>query len=300
MKKITILLLIIPLLFISCSKDAEDLPPDIVLEGVTVGVNGGEVTSEDGIVKLIIPSGALNSDTQINIEKVNVSSPVSQGVTSIGDTYKFSPSGLVFNSPIEVKLNYSSLMLPNGLESIAGVHWDNNNEYEIVGIDEYNNSEITFKISSFSYFSLSDFYDRIFESYGDKQWRNFRWKWVIPEIKWYVDDNIPNSILTNENIEYALNLWERETSSFIFETQVNTADEANIIFKEFYSSEEVIKSKTFLCDWNFLALNIDTIGAMCPNMLINPLFTNLEVDDSFDIFIASDIFPWSPSNKFSS
>ena len=93
--------------FISCSGGDDDIThqeqnpssPNIK----TIGPNGGTVTSKDGNVKIIIPSGALSSNTKIEIEKSSSPSPVnSDKAVPRGIVYKLSPVGTNFDTPVTI------------------------------------------------------------------------------------------------------------------------------------------------------------------------------------------------------
>ncbi len=66
--------------------------------------NGGQIALQN--MKLIIPVGALDQETEITASIVNVTSAAVDGALTIGKGVKFSPEGLQFLKPIEVEFCY--------------------------------------------------------------------------------------------------------------------------------------------------------------------------------------------------
>lgn len=72
--------------------------------GVLIGPQGGEVTSFDGKVKVVIPSGALSESKQIKVLTVNkdtLQGAVPTG-TSLLSIVECKPYGLVFSKPVSI------------------------------------------------------------------------------------------------------------------------------------------------------------------------------------------------------
>lgn len=70
-----------------------------VVGSAVVGVDGGLVSSTDGVITLEIPAGALANDTQITIRSM------AEGMTgSALPAYEFEPDGLTFNIPAHLRL----------------------------------------------------------------------------------------------------------------------------------------------------------------------------------------------------
>lgn len=79
-------------------------PPQ--LPNLITAATGGAVTSSDGGATVIIPPGALQQDTVINVELS------AQG--SVMNTYHLMPDGLKFNVPVFLLVNYKESGLPKG------------------------------------------------------------------------------------------------------------------------------------------------------------------------------------------
>lgn len=83
-------------------------------DGAMIGMAGGEVISNDGKVKIIIPAGALNEPTGISVSAVNKedlqgSEPTG---TSLLSVVKCEPQGLVFNTPVSIIYTLSQAEVP--------------------------------------------------------------------------------------------------------------------------------------------------------------------------------------------
>jgi len=72
--------------------------------GQLIGPEGGQVNSPDGMVKVIIPQGALNESTRIRI--LNISRETLQDATpgnkALLSAVECKPYGLIFNKPVEI------------------------------------------------------------------------------------------------------------------------------------------------------------------------------------------------------
>lgn len=68
----------------------------------TIGSAGGGVMSADGEVELIIPSGALATNTDITIQPITNNIP-----TGRGKAYRFTPDGQQFSKDITIKFHYT-------------------------------------------------------------------------------------------------------------------------------------------------------------------------------------------------
>jgi len=92
-------------------------PPPPVAARI-VGPQGGEVASADGAVRLVIPSGALSTETEISIRPLDVSPESIRGGVA-GTAYEFRPDGLTFARPAQLIIRYSPSRLPVGTPESA-------------------------------------------------------------------------------------------------------------------------------------------------------------------------------------
>ncbi len=112
MKKALLVAAMAGLLMTSCKKD-HDLPAPENNETVTavgtptgpavhkqIGAAGGEIVSSDGTLRLIIPAGALTTETDIAIQ------PITNELGGLGSAYRLTPHGQTFNSPITIEFTY--------------------------------------------------------------------------------------------------------------------------------------------------------------------------------------------------
>lgn len=80
-----------------------------------VGTGGGAVATTDGS-KVMIPGGALSSDTVITV--VPEDSPaVPSTATTVGTAYNFGPEGTTFTKPVLITLAFSPEKLPAGMSA---------------------------------------------------------------------------------------------------------------------------------------------------------------------------------------
>ncbi|GAO44214.1 hypothetical protein [Flavihumibacter petaseus] len=115
MKKNRILLLLLVALG-ACSKHHPETPPDGAVtqplpapagqpigesEIFFIGTDGGIIESEDGIVKIDIPAGALDAETEISIQPLH--NTASHG---IGQAYRLTPHGNIFRKKVTLTFNY--------------------------------------------------------------------------------------------------------------------------------------------------------------------------------------------------
>lgn len=115
MKKYRALLMIIlaMVMLSGCSKNgpgAKDLEPTATAVGTNNGVavtqnmgsTGGTIKSDDGEMELVIPAGALTSNTEITIQPITNTAPNGRR-----KAYRCTPDGLQFAKDIEVKFHYT-------------------------------------------------------------------------------------------------------------------------------------------------------------------------------------------------
>jgi hypothetical protein len=101
--------------FLGCSgnSDGPTNPHPVINDTLTIGVDGGTLTTASGRVSLIFPKGALLQDTLITIQTTSIY-PVDSGNIR-GTFYKFLPEGLNFMRPVIVTVKYDSTSIPNSV-----------------------------------------------------------------------------------------------------------------------------------------------------------------------------------------
>lgn len=115
-----------------------------------VGENGGEINASDKI-KLNIPQGALNKDT--NIEITYNPNTIDKSLNSLGEI-EFGPSGTKFDKPVEVKMKLNKETLNNELSVF---YYDkSNNKWEYVSEGNIKDGYVTFNINHFSKYQVVD------------------------------------------------------------------------------------------------------------------------------------------------
>ena len=82
----------------------------------SIGAAGGELTSEDGVITVIIPAGAVNTAKQFSIQPIS-----NQLLAGVGNAYRLLPHGEQFNVPVKVVFNYKEQDLANTLPEFLDV-----------------------------------------------------------------------------------------------------------------------------------------------------------------------------------
>ena len=82
--------------------------------GELIGSEGGEVVSQDGKVKVVIPPGALNSPAWIGISKINKDTlqEAAPNGRMLLSAVECKPYGLVFNKPVEIIYSLDQAEIP--------------------------------------------------------------------------------------------------------------------------------------------------------------------------------------------
>lgn len=82
----------------------------------TIGPEGGNLTSADGAVKLILPAGALTKATTISIQSITNHAP-----NGLGLAYRFLPEGTQFAKPATLTFQYDQTIVANTDPRVFGV-----------------------------------------------------------------------------------------------------------------------------------------------------------------------------------
>ena len=90
----------------------------------TFDASGGELSSSDGQLTLMLPEGALDGNTQISIKQISPDDlPDAFDDLGITQAYELGPSGLQFNSPITLRFPFSDDELdPANLQGLIGAN----------------------------------------------------------------------------------------------------------------------------------------------------------------------------------
>lgn len=81
----------------------------------TIGAAGGTVTGPNG-AKVVIPAGALTTDTTINIAQITTSTAaLPAGFSVSGQTFAFTPHGTTFAVPVTMTLPFNPALVPAGI-----------------------------------------------------------------------------------------------------------------------------------------------------------------------------------------
>ena len=117
-----------------------------------IGKNGGTLVSSDNKMTLIIPAGALSSETLISIQP-----STNFAKESMGKAYQLEPSGIKFQKPAQLIFTYSEKELDGQSPELMGVGWQNDKGVwkglRKINLDK-NSKTITADINHFSGFVL--------------------------------------------------------------------------------------------------------------------------------------------------
>ncbi len=135
-KKFYYVLLLCSLFSNACKKSAVSNPADpqanplITLAGSTAGnlvtaritaAAGGDISSEDGLVSIHIPAGALTADTTIGIQPVTNTAGVGNAVN-----YRLTPHNITFNVPVTIRFKYTASELTGTSEELLRAGYQTN------------------------------------------------------------------------------------------------------------------------------------------------------------------------------
>lgn len=113
-KNVVLIILIVAITFGACSKGGGggggNIEPTVTPVGTndgtavtkSIGSAGGSITSDDGELEIIIPSGALSANTDITIQPITNDIPSGRG-----KAYRCTPDGQQFAKDITLKFHYT-------------------------------------------------------------------------------------------------------------------------------------------------------------------------------------------------
>jgi hypothetical protein len=117
LKQITVFFFL-SFMMISCDKSSTPEPqgnnpvitsvgtPSGELNSTSIGASGGTISSTDGNLTVIIPTGALTSAAEISIQPISNEAPL-----GLGSGYRLEPEGKIFNKPVQLVFHYTEQLL---------------------------------------------------------------------------------------------------------------------------------------------------------------------------------------------
>ena len=96
----------------------------------TIGTSGGSITTPSGAVTLNVPSGALSSQTSINISISTQETPPG----NLAGVYDFTPNGQTFSAAVTISLKYDPDSIPEGVNpsDLRLAYLSDNGGWEII------------------------------------------------------------------------------------------------------------------------------------------------------------------------
>ena len=118
--------------------------------GTVVGAAGGTVAGPNG-AKVVIPAGALATDTTILIEQTSAGSPPLPGGFSVsGQMFAFTPHGTTFAVPVTLTLPFDPASVPAGSTPTL-LKTNAQNRFEQVAGATFGADSVTAQVTSFSF-----------------------------------------------------------------------------------------------------------------------------------------------------
>ena len=127
----------------ACSDDPGSPEPAGPVESTMIDESGGEATSDDGMVTIEIPEGAVDQETEITIQRQT--SPDRDDLYT--NLYEFGPSGIEFNESVFVEMDYTE---EPGDEQLSLARVDSDGEREFVPGPVFPENSLTGSVYSFS------------------------------------------------------------------------------------------------------------------------------------------------------
>jgi hypothetical protein len=263
----------------ACQK--EDPVISMAPKDVTViGPEGGTVLSSDGLLKLEVPPNSTTNKVSIKIIEGSIATPTFKNANKIGKTYVIEPSGTRFSKPINIEVNYKNYLSQIGkTENLSALHFGTGDDKFIETLSIENNTEdnvLNFTIDHFSALAFDH------KNY-DEGWAVHDFFWTIPVLKWYLETPVDYSYLNETNIQFALDLWDKETDSFRFERTYDKA-QANIRFEEVYVFDGLYD------DINYYFTEKTRVGSTSFDFSTWVIERKLEADNYAKIKLASNEF----------
>ncbi len=149
MKNIKFILIAAILAIVMAGCKSSTTSPSTTPGGSGIGPSGGTVTSSDGKVTVVIPSGALSSTQTIAIVPNTDSNTCPQ---ALGAGYSLTPNGLTFSTPAMLTLHYDSTVYGANAEFIGVAYQDDKGNWNGVtgGSVDTIHRAVTVPISHFS------------------------------------------------------------------------------------------------------------------------------------------------------
>ncbi len=93
-------------------------------DSATIGASGGTLSVDGGRIEIIVPSGALSSDTEITARQIT-----NMAFGGIGAAYRFGPAGTTFAKPITLKFSASAGDMANSNIGTLGIAFQDSDGY---------------------------------------------------------------------------------------------------------------------------------------------------------------------------
>ncbi|MGN7722203.1 hypothetical protein [Chitinophaga sp. 22620] len=125
---------LIGLSLLACKKDNKQDKPQLPGGKVTeagipdgtpkaqkvIGAAGGDISSNDGKIKITIPAGALSGNQTVSIERISNTNPL-----GTGKGYRLEPHNVTFSKPVSITFNYSDEDLRGTVPEALGIAYRN-------------------------------------------------------------------------------------------------------------------------------------------------------------------------------
>jgi hypothetical protein len=95
---------------------------------LTIGPDGGELASADGILRVVIPAGALTAPTLLSVTPITNEAP-----GGLAGAYRLGPEGQAFDSPVEVVFTFADEdLVGSTLDALGVAYQDEANQWHFL------------------------------------------------------------------------------------------------------------------------------------------------------------------------
>lgn len=98
--------------------------PDGQAATASIGPAGGSLPSADGRLTVIVPPGAVTSNTTFSVQPITNQAP-----GGIGDGYRLGPNGQTFSTPVQLRFQYTDDDLAGTVPDVLGIAYQDAQGY---------------------------------------------------------------------------------------------------------------------------------------------------------------------------
>ncbi len=159
--------LLLMLMLAACGGGGDTAPPPA---STGIGAAGGTVNGPSG-AQVIVPAGALTTNTTIGIEQSNVGAPaLPAGVTAFGPIFAFTPHGTTFATLVSITVPFDPASVPVGTTPALYKTNATQTAWEVVPGATVSGSAMSGQVSGFSFLTSGTPPVRLVSELTEKTW----------------------------------------------------------------------------------------------------------------------------------